>query len=288
MLFRTTTKRRLATKLAQGGLKRKNLIIVPDLQLCGNRSNVLGLLVLSMPKISPLSTLSELQTVSLDKDNLVVEQISQGVEDIDYALIQSFDAAWLKILQDRGSLIGKHERKIASLQCVASKFKKSKEDIKSELKKQTFYVRSNRDEMEAKFKEQKLQTISRQEIDVERRRKDMDLIVNVSESADKTIRWNYFIQVLNRLVASSDDATCRIKSAPSYSDQAVCLIDLYQMDTPRRDTNVARHRTSKVENALLKARLQILTLDLKRYQEAALLKQSLDLHLDSSKEISEC
>jgi hypothetical protein len=234
-----------------------------------------------MSKVSPLAPLLDIHSLPLDRHDLMAHQVGDVTADVDAKFVQSFDVVWLNIMEERGSFTGTHESKIAALQNVAVKLKKSKDDVKSELKKQTLFVRNNRDTMEAKFKQQLHEVKHQKIITDEKFSGKKELLSKVTKSSEATMHWDNFMSELDRTatapnLAFSPKIDDVVKNVSSYSDKAMRLVYLYLcIDGNPNDANQILHRATKVENALLKSRLKMLRLELDRCKAKKILQQDL-------------
>lgn len=221
----------------------------------------------------------------LEKADLIVDQVGYRTPNIDIKFIQSFDAAWLNIIKERGSFHGKHESKIALLQNTAVKLKKSKDELKSELKTQTLFVRNHRDIIESTFQQQ-IQGMKNSELIMnDKSEENKKLIRKVTALAETTMTWHHFLTSLSK-VDMTRNSTKRqgIDSVASnhtyYSDIAMRLVELYcSFDRTQGEVSQVDQRAAKVENALLKLQIKKLNSEIERYKLAALLRQELALVL---------
>jgi vacuolar-type H+-ATPase subunit I/STV1 len=238
-----------------------------------------------MSKISPLAPLLEIHSLPLDLTDLIVDQVEYGTPDVGIEFLQSFDDAWLNIINERGSFAGKHESKIAILQSTAVKLKKSKDDVKSELKTQTLFIRNNRDTMESKFEQQIQETTNRKMSMDEKLNEKIKLIHKLTSLTETTMHWHHFNAELDKFVTTPNSTSRKLNKAVAsnnicYSDRARTLTYLYQkMDGKQKDVKLVEHRAVNVENALLKTQLKMLKLEIERCKVTTLLQQEMALAL---------
>ena len=233
-----------------------------------------------MSKVSPLAPLLDIHTLPLDKADISVDQVGYGTPDVDVKFLQLFDAAWHYVMKERGSFTGKHESKITLLQNIAVKLKKSKDVVKSELKRQTLFVRNNRDTMESKFEHQIQEAKNLTMIMDEKIKQEKNLIHKVMTFSEASMHWHHFITELDKIV-TTPNLTARQSNEVvasdniSYNDRAMRLIFWYHdKDGKQNEVNLAEQR-AKVENALLKSQLKMLKFEIDRCKATILLQQGL-------------
>ena len=233
-----------------------------------------------MSKISPLAPLLDIHSLPLDEVDLIVDQIGHVTPDVDAKFLQSFDAAWCNIMDERGSFNGKHESKIAILQNIAVKLKKSKDDVKSELKTQTLFVRNNRDAMESKFEHQIQEVKNLKTAIDEKLNKKMNGISQLMKVAETTMHWQLFIRKTDSKPSSDSSQLNKTAATACHNDIAKRLVCLYQdIDKKTSDADIVEQRTTKVENVLLQSQLKMLRLELDRCKAATMLQQELSATL---------
>jgi hypothetical protein len=234
-----------------------------------------------VPKFSPLAPLSTIHSVPLSKDDLITEENEDTIGDDS---IETFDAAWGKLVHERGCFNGTHEGNIEALQQEALRLKNSKDDIKAEFTRQTVFVRNNRNEMEASFKVKMEKIMTNQGISESKAHAKRDTIDTMSKSASITLPWQHFIRELDRLTALSTKTSYH-QIEPTSNDSNLCndriayLTSLYQNTGRNEDSVVVLQRANEVENVLLREHILMLTKEIDRYESIALLQEEVGTEL---------
>lgn len=229
-----------------------------------------------MSKISPLAPLLEIHSLPLSRGDLTNDQLWHGTIDVDAEFIQSFDTAWVNILQEKGHFVGTHESKIVALQNVAVKLQKSNDDIKSELKTQTLFVRNSRDALKSKYNQQLLEAMHKKTTLEGKLKEKIDLMATIRVFTEATMPWSEFIVELDKTVTTGTSNPKKLhlnKDDISNGDRARCLVRLYRGTSGNQlNENQIAQRATKVENALLKLHLKMLKLELDRRKAITMLQ----------------
>jgi hypothetical protein len=233
-----------------------------------------------MSKISPLAPLLEIHSLPLSRDDLMNDQLRHGTIDVDAEFIKSFDTAWISILQERGHFVGTHESKIVALQNVAVKLQKSNDDIKSELKTQTLFVRNSRDALKSKYNQQLLEAMHKKTTLEGKLKEKIDLMATIRVFTEATMPWYEFIVELDKTVTTGTSNPKKLylnkdddKKDISNGDRARCLVRLHRSTSGNRpNENQIAQRATIVENALLKLHLKMLKLELDRRKAITMLQ----------------
>jgi hypothetical protein len=235
-------------------------------------------------KLSPLAPILDIHSVPLDNIELIAAQVGRGVGEIDISFVKSFNEAWSKFMHENGIFIGTHEQKISALQKVAIKLKKSKDDIKSELKKQTLFVRKNRDEMELIYKHRRNEALT-SNVAMDKKQKEMEgRIEEITNIMRRKLYWVHFVKELDQIMPNNvfirrEDTNGKIISL--FGERAIGLSSIYNnVDRKKVDSNVLLQRATKVENALLMIHLQQLKVEVQRYKTIVGIQRDIGMVLE--------
>lgn len=216
-------------------------------------------------KCSPLAPLSVLQSIPLCQNDLITENNGEPIDD---SFLESFNAAWSQLLKERGCLKGLHQEKISALQKEALRLKVASDNLKVELSRQSTFVRTKRDEMEAFYQQQFEDIEAKIQKTDEKSKEKRDMIETAIQSAALTLPWLHFMRELDRLGTmsnSSDHENVQETQGLSiYRSRAIVLAKCYAKVADSDNTSLMEQRVDYVENALLKSHIQMLTLERER------------------------
>lgn len=150
--------------------------------------------------VSPLQPLSKILATPVTKEDL--SEIESCV--IDEKFLESIENAWSDFLEEHSELMpqGQREQRIVTLQQKAAEVEASKENVEKELRKQTAFFRSSREELEKVYSIKMQDAMQRQRIVHEELSKKLDAIISADSIQQQTLPWLHFVKELDTLASS--------------------------------------------------------------------------------------
>lgn len=194
-------------------------------------------------------------------------------DDVDENFVETFETAWSSLLRERGTLTGKHEERILRLQQEALEMKTSKDNVEKELKKQTAFFRSSREEMEVTYRHKIQGAVAEQRAVQTKLETKLDDITVAEQLAQKNLPWKHFVAELDRLITAKAQHNPPTEASAFAKPSARAIFLLQTMKNADGDVNMLHRRASRIDHALIKAQVSMLEQEIERHERMFVLQQ---------------
>jgi hypothetical protein len=215
--------------------------------------------------LSPLEPLSSILAAPITKEDLT--ELEGCAYDEDF--IKSFEEAWSSFLGESFVPTGAREDRIVALQDKAKEIVASTENVELELKKQSAFLRSSREELEKVYSTKMQDAMDKQRAVHDDLSKKLDSISLADQLQQECLPWLHFMKELDSLVVksdsqstnSSDKAALAARAKPSA--RSMILAELSET----RLSADAPLRAYRIDHALLQMHVTMLKKEIVRYEK---------------------